>query len=169
MFFDAKWRLLKAPIGFSIDQNTGTMQWIPTEDGKFEVIIAADIDVHYDSSTGLLFHFYRFDHQKFFINVNSINNVNVINSKNLSYNLFQNYPNPFNPTTKIKYSIPTKDYIVIKLFDILGNEVITLVNEEKFAGNYEINFNGGNLSSGVYFYRMQAGSFISTKKFVLLK
>jgi N-acetylneuraminic acid mutarotase len=88
--------------------------------------------------------------------------------------LEQNYPNPFNPTTKIKYSIPSvgtslMKFVQLKIYDILGNEVATLVNEEKPAGTYEVEFNGNNLSSGVYFYQIKAGSFISTKKFLLLK
>ncbi|MHB8930531.1 MAG: T9SS type A sorting domain-containing protein [Melioribacteraceae bacterium] len=90
--------------------------------------------------------------------------------------LYQNYPNPFNPTTTIKYSIPVEtrhasslQHITLKVYDILGKEVATLVNEEKAPGNYEVKFDGANLSSGVYFYRLQSGSFTQTKKFVLMK
>ena len=86
-----------------------------------------------------------------------------------SYSLESNYPNPFNPTTKIKYSIPNEGVVIIKVYDILGNEVTTLVNEEQPIGNYEIDFFGSNLSSGVYFYRMQAGTFSDTKKLILIK
>ncbi len=87
----------------------------------------------------------------------------------VSYKLFQNYPNPFNPSTRIDYSIPRSSFVTLKVYDILGREVATLVNEEKPAGNYEVEFNGSNLSSGVYFYRIEAESFVSTKKLVLLK
>ena len=93
--------------------------------------------------------------------------------------LEQNYPNPFNPSTKINYSIPQAGLVSLKVFDVLGKEVTTLVNEEKPAGTYEVNFSakggsasGGNaysLSSGIYFYKLQAGSFISTKKMILIK
>ena len=83
--------------------------------------------------------------------------------------LYQNYPNPFNPNTTIKYSLPISSFVTLKVYDILGNEIITLVNERKSAGNYSVNFNASNLPSGIYFYRMQAGGFASTKKFVLLK
>ena len=86
-----------------------------------------------------------------------------------SYKLFQNYPNPFNPNTRIKYSIPKASFVLLKIYDLLGNEIAPLVNEEKSTGNYEIEFNGSNLSSGVYFYRIQAGNFIATKKFILIK
>ncbi len=92
------------------------------------------------------------------------------------FKLEQNYPNPFNPTTNIKYSILKESFVTLKVYDILGKEITTLVNEKKPLGNYSVNFNAINLPSGVYFYRMQAipegrqaGSFVSTKKFVLLK
>lgn len=83
--------------------------------------------------------------------------------------LLQNHPNPFNPSTTIRYSIPASGLVTIKLFDILGNEIASLVNEEKPAGNYEIKFNAAKLSSGVYFYCLQAGSFVKTKKMILMK
>jgi hypothetical protein len=94
----------------------------------------------------------------------------------LSYRLEQNFPNPFNPSTKIEYSIPKTAFANLKVFDISGRKVRTLVNEEKQAGTYEVNFNAANLASGVYFYRLQIvpskGSgqgFVQIKKMVLLK
>jgi hypothetical protein len=86
-----------------------------------------------------------------------------------NYNLFQNYPNPFNPSTKISFSIPSKQIITIKVYDILGNEISTLINEEKSSGLYVINFNGENLPSGIYFCKLQAKNFAMTKKMILLK
>ena len=83
--------------------------------------------------------------------------------------LEQNYPNPFNPSTTIKYSIPTSGNVVLKVFDMLGNEVATLVCEEKSAGNYSIDFNAGRLSSGIYFYSLRSGNFTETRKLLLLK
>ena len=85
------------------------------------------------------------------------------------YCLSQNYPNPFNPSTKINYSVPEYGLVTIKVYDLLGNEVAPLVNEEKNAGNYEIEFNGYGLPSGVYFYKIFAGNFSETKKLVLIK
>jgi len=89
------------------------------------------------------------------------------------FKLYQNYPNPFNPTTTIKYQIPELSYVTIKVYDVLGSEIATLVSEEKPAGNYEVEFNAqsttGGLPSGIYFYRLQAGSFVETKKMVLMK
>jgi hypothetical protein len=91
----------------------------------------------------------------------------------LDYKLYQNYPNPFNPKTTIQYSIPLVENVILKVYDILGTEVAILVNEEKLPGNYEIIWSAsteaGLLPSGVYFYRLQAGSFIETKKMILLK
>jgi hypothetical protein len=85
------------------------------------------------------------------------------------FSLEQNYPNPFNPTTTFGYSIPIQSKVVIKVFDILGNEVATLLDEEKSVGTYELTWNAANLSSGIYFYQLKAGEFVSTKKMILLK
>jgi parallel beta-helix repeat protein len=85
------------------------------------------------------------------------------------FELYQNFPNPFNLSTKINYSIPKSSFVTLKVYDLLGKEITTLVNERKSAGNYSVNLNASNLPSGVYFYRMLAGSFVSTKKFILLK
>jgi photosystem II stability/assembly factor-like uncharacterized protein len=86
-----------------------------------------------------------------------------------NYTLSQNYPNPFNPSTKISWQSPINSHQTLKVYDVLGNEVATLLNEYKSAGSYEIDFNASSLSSGIYFYRLQAGSFIQTKKMILLK
>jgi photosystem II stability/assembly factor-like uncharacterized protein len=88
----------------------------------------------------------------------------------LKHSLEQNYPNPFNPTTNIGYRIPEFGFVTLKVYDLLGKEVATLVNEEKPAGNYEVNFDASGLSSGIYFYKLKVGNeFIETKKLVLLK
>jgi len=85
------------------------------------------------------------------------------------YILEQNYPNPFNPTTTIKYSIPELSFVTLKVYDVLGNEIANLVNEAKSAGSYEVIFDGTGLPSGIYFYQLKEGSFIQTKKMILLK
>jgi len=111
------------------------------------------------------------------------NNTTVVdpssNNLPIGFALGQNYPNPFNPSTTINYSIPSSSFVTLMLYDVLGNEVATLVNEEKPQGSYEIKFSTGsgsssgreiyNLPSGIYFYRLQAGSFVETRKMVLLK
>jgi hypothetical protein len=86
-----------------------------------------------------------------------------------AFKLLQNYPNPFNPSTTIRYNIPQLSFVTLKVYDVLGNEIETLVNEEKPIGNYEIEFNANNLSSGIYFYQIKADSYVETKKMILLK
>lgn len=85
------------------------------------------------------------------------------------YRLEQNFPNPFNPSTSISYSIPTNEFVNLAVFDILGREVKTLVNEQKNAGKYKIQFNASNLATGVYIYRIKAGQFEQTRKLILIK
>ncbi len=86
-----------------------------------------------------------------------------------NYQLSQNYPNPFNPNTKINFALPKQGFVNLKIYDITGREIQTLVNEVKQAGYYTVDFNGSNLSSGVYFYRIQSGDFVQTKRMVILK
>ncbi|NWG28179.1 MAG: T9SS type A sorting domain-containing protein [Ignavibacteriaceae bacterium] len=93
------------------------------------------------------------------------------------FTLEQNYPNPFNPSTTIRYSTPSvianevkqSAFVTLKVYDVLGNEVATLVNEEKPAGSYEVEFEASSITSGVYFYKIQAGNFVESKKMLLLK
>jgi len=85
------------------------------------------------------------------------------------FELDQNYPNPFNPATTISYSIPTNNFVTLKVFNILGQEVVLLVNENQVAGKYTVTFNAGNLTSGVYLFRVDAGSFHAVKKMLLIK
>ena len=100
--------------------------------------------------------------------ITSINNKDIPELPK-GYSLLQNYPNPFNPSTTISYQLPTNSHITIKIFDAIGNEIATLVNESKPAGSYEVKFNGSKLSSGVYFYQMKAGIFVVTKKLIFMK
>ena len=107
-----------------------------------------------------------------YYNVTGVNENTNFNPQN--FKLEQNYPNPFNPTTKIKYQIPELSFVSLKVFDVLGNEITTLVNEELPPGQYEVEFSVGqnsiqSLSSGVYLYRIQAGTFTETKKMLILK
>jgi len=109
--------------------------------------------------------------------VDSVSSVNEYPEQSdvLSYTLFQNYPNPFNPKTVIGYQLSVTSHIMLKVYDIIGNEIATLVNEEKLAGTYEVNFNAAELTSGLYFYTLTAGQsgtgqvFSETKKMLLLK
>lgn len=86
-----------------------------------------------------------------------------------SFQLQQNYPNPFNPSTTIRFSLPQRSHVTLKVFDVLGREVATLVNENLLAGRYSYNFDASNLSNGVYFYKIQASNYIETKKMILMR
>lgn len=99
-----------------------------------------------------------------------ITDVNTDNNTIITtFNMEQNYPNPFNPSTRIKYQVPEASQVTIKVFDVLGSEITTLVNEIKNAGQYEVEFNASGLASGVYFYRMTGGDFVTVKKMNILK
>ncbi|EFK96779.1 hypothetical protein LDC_1193 [sediment metagenome] len=98
-----------------------------------------------------------------------ITNLATENQMSFSFKLNQNYPNPFNPTTKINWQSSVSCRQTLKIFDVLGNEVAALVDEYKSAGNYEVEFNASGLSSGIYFYQLIVGEFISTKKMILLR
>ncbi|HMD13731.1 MAG TPA: T9SS type A sorting domain-containing protein, partial [Bacteroidota bacterium] len=86
-----------------------------------------------------------------------------------AFALQQNYPNPFNPSTKFSFSVPKTSQVSIKIYDVLGREVVTLLNEKKDPGEYTLTWTAASIPSGVYFYRMSAGNFVQTKKMVLLK
>lgn len=96
-----------------------------------------------------------------------VNDNSILTPK--AFSLFQNFPNPFNPETRINYLVSQRSNVLIRVYNILGKEISTLVNEIKEAGNYNIEFNGGGYPSGIYFCRMQAGSFTETRKMILLK
>jgi uncharacterized repeat protein (TIGR02543 family) len=101
-----------------------------------------------------------------FLNITSVKDGNGIPTK---FNLSQNYPNPFNPTTTIDYSVPKTSFVILKVYDALGKEVTTLINEEESTGNYTTEFDASNLSSGIYFYQIRTNEFIQTNKMMLMK
>ena len=108
--------------------------------------------------------------QRFVVHV--IDQVSSVEENNVVVNNFkldQNYPNPFNPSTMINYSIPQSSFLTLKVYDIIGNEVVTLVNETKSAGKYDVSFEASNLSNGVYLYSIKTNNFTSTKKMILMK
>lgn len=105
--------------------------------------------------------------------IGSLNDENILpvedHSVEIAFDLMQNFPNPFNPKTTISYSIPQNDYVTLKIFDVLGCEVKTLIDEQMLKGNYRIELNASSISSGIYFYRLKAGDYVETKKMILLK
>lgn len=137
-----------------------------------------DINVLTISADGYLF--VGTNNGKLFRSIHSTTDIKQENySIPIQFSLNQNYPNPFNPNTKIKFSIETRCGVSLRVYDVLGNEVATLVNEEKQPGNYEVSFStqqtinsafgGRQLSSGIYFYQLRAGNFVQTKKMIVLK
>ncbi len=107
-------------------------------------------------------------------NYKSLDSLTSIDNEDFVFNpdefyLYQNYPNPFNPSTVISYQLPVAGLVTLKVYDLLGNEVATLVNEYRSAGSYEVEFKASSLSSGVYFYKLSTGSFTQTKKLILMK
>jgi hypothetical protein len=100
-----------------------------------------------------------------------VNTTGVLADNNIikGYSLSQNYPNPFNPSTTISFDLPTKSYVSLKVFDVMGREVATIASEELSAGTYTRQWNASNMSSGIYFYRLQAGNYFESKKLILLK
>jgi hypothetical protein len=96
----------------------------------------------------------------------SVENISEIPTE---YALSQNYPNPFNPSTNIAFSIPTKSFVLLKVFDLVGREVATLIHQEKPVGTYHVTFDAGKLPSGIYLYRLTAGDFTQVKKMLLVK
>jgi len=146
--------------------------WYP-EDGSIDLYNPDGFELHYLAHEMLVYY-----NETTSIKVENTNNVN-------GFELFQNYPNPFNPSTTINYQIPSNSFVTLKVYDVLGNEIAMLVNEEKAAGAYQVNFSAqqttnnkplasgmsskGGYASGVYFYTLTAGKFTATKKFILMK
>jgi len=95
--------------------------------------------------------------------------VVIFNTQPLAFSLYQNYPNPFNPSTNISFTLPVKSFVSLKIFDLSGREIATIVSEELSAGNYTRQWDAANMPSGVYFYRLKAGSFTETKKLILVR
>jgi hypothetical protein len=144
-------------LGYQVNLNG-----IGNRDVKFRLVVSTNSEFGYSLSN-------RFADQSLLAK-NS--NQTVSYHGNLAvtdYALEQNYPNPFNPSTKIKFQLPKDGFVTLKVYDILGKEITTLINEEKSQGKYEVNFNASSLSSGVYIYKIQAGDFVSSRKMILLK
>jgi len=137
--------LTAAMGGFPI----GDLNWFPTQNAAWQAQKADEYQTIHDALT--------------------IVDVEVVEGPADKYELSQNYPNPFNPTTKISYTIPEASNVTLKVYDALGKEVATLVNEFQGANKYKVDFNANQLSSGVYIYKLEAGNFSITKKMLLLK
>lgn len=131
-------------------------------------------DISLDSVFNKLLNDQRLDYIEYnrliqYDSIFTITKVDIVEPVVEDYYLSNAYPNPFNPTTNIGFRISDRRFVSLKVYDILGREIAELINEEKPEGNYAVEFNGNKLSSGVYFYRLQAGDFIQTKKMILLR
>ena len=109
------------------------------------------------------------DQLKIIVNYNNATDIEDEITEVNNYALYQNYPNPFNPTTKIQYNLAEASKVNLKVYDVLGNEVAALVDEEQTAGKYEVNFSASQLTSGIYFYKLTAGTYVATKSMIVLK
>ncbi len=161
--------LLQGPGDRTLGLSTGPIQMAP---GDTQIVVIAEIAAGAINGVTRMM---AIDILKYYSKIaqflydNSVGvEDNIITLPN-EYKLLQNYPNPFNPTTKINYQIPELSFVTLKVYDVLGSEVATLVSEEKPFGSYEVEFDATILSSGIYFYRLQAGSFVETKKMILIK
>ena len=140
--------------------NTGTYSWTVTaQDSSDECLIRiSDVGSSFNDVSDAAF------------TIDIISGVENINQGiPIEYELAQNYPNPFNPATVIKYAVPEESPVSIKVFDLTGREVVTLVNEVKQPGTYELIFDAGKYASGVYIYQMISGDFVQVKKMSFLK
>lgn len=151
-------KIISAPPGISLSQD-GFLSGNISQPGNYTITVEAKDSLN------------NSEIQSFEIKVDSI--ITVYQYDGIpyptSFELFQNYPNPFNPSTIISYQLAADSFVSLKVYDILGKEIKTLVNESKSAGKYSINFDASNLASGVYFYQLKANDYVSTKKLALLK
>lgn len=160
-------------VGMYVSFNSGQSWWVLGE--GLPVLPVSDIKIH-PTTRELVAGTYGRSMYKIDLDLvpTNIESSELIVS---GFYLEQNYPNPFNPITKIKFTIPSvfasgtkqSQQVILKVYDILGNEVVTLINEKKLAGNYEVDFNAKELTSGIYFYKLVANEFSDTKKMILLK
>ena len=157
---------------YSVTGSNGSYQITNVDAGSY--VISADKigfnsstlnNVNIDYSSGV----FDSNNSNLVLSVNSITEVETHASLPSNFELGQNYPNPFNPSTVIKYSIPFNSFVQIKVFDVIGREINTLVKGQMNAGTYNITLNADNMPSGIYFYRIEAGNFVQTKKMILLK
>jgi len=152
--------------GFKVFKDDKEIGFIPGSGTTIEPHHYSYIDENVENGT----HFYSLIQIDYDGTGEKVGEIEVnVNNKPVDYSISQNYPNPFNPTTTIKYEIPELSFVAIKIYDVLGNEMATLVSEEKQAGEYKIEFFAENLPSGIYLYTVQAGKFTDSKKMILLK
>jgi hypothetical protein len=166
-------------VMFQVYSRNGNTNLLPNDKGWKDTVLVnpnetVSVLVRFVDYSGIyLLHCHNLEHEDdgmmINIRIDSSTNVEDEETSPESFNLHQNYPNPFNPTTTIKYQIPELSFVMLKVYDVTGNEISTLVNEKKPAGSYTVEFDAIGLPSGVYFYKLLASSFFETKKMILMK
>ncbi len=179
----------KAKIVYSYNTNSAYIEVYgfvyPDSLGQFSFNILSGTHTIFIDTTYKSFTFFNdvLKWMSFKVKPDSVTNINIIlplsvgvgqsPNQNIFFHLSQNFPNPFNPDTKINFTIPEFSFVTLKVFDLLGRKVATLVNEDRKPGNYEVEFSindlNKNISSGLFFYRLQAGEYFSTRKMILIK
>ena len=158
---------LKDSLGVTVLERTQNINIVE----KWQIIGKQIDSLYSDLQNSSIFEWVDLNRTILYDSIKTITDIIDENKNNIpeNYSLSQNYPNPFNPSTTIKYSIPQNELVQLKVYDLLGKEVAYLVNEGHAIGNYEVEFNATNLTSGVYFYRLQSSDFTETKKLILLR
>ncbi len=149
-----------------------TNHWVSADDPYSGMFLPWLFELEYNNfslATEIKWYTSIFPGYEFSVYYKGITDIKEKKSTPQSFTLNQNYPNPFNPSTKISYTIPKNSNVTLKVYDILGNEISTLVNNSQTAGTYKVNFDASNLSSGLYLYKIQAGQFSQVRKMMLLK
>jgi hypothetical protein len=164
--FDSEWHLVEIPLNeFSEGGSWDNDAWFdPIGQFDWSAIDRFEVVAEQKSLSGINLWFDKIEIVD--PSIVSVKSEKIANN----YILHQNYPNPFNPVTAIKYSLPSKvKNVMFKVYDILGREIATLVNEKQRPGSYEVTWDAGEQTSGIYFYQLQTGDFLETKKMILLK
>jgi len=152
-------------------ENDGNENFTPhtiTTDASSSASVYA-VDVDGDKDIDVLSSSFSDNKIAWYENTGIVDVESISNDIPSEFSLSQNYPNPFNPSTIIRFSMPEESFVTIKVFNTLGEELTTLINENIIAGNYEVGFDASALPGGIYFYKLQSGIFVMTKKMVLLK
>lgn len=152
---------------FNISKNSGEYKLEHLNSGIYEIIV--DRLGYVNATLDITLNNVNLQNISFFLEPTFIKDITESDNIPKKFKLTQNYPNPFNPGTKIKFDLPKNSFVSFIIYDIMGKEIMTLINQEKQAGSYEVYFNGLNLSSGLYFYSMTANDFTQTKTMLLIK
>ena len=164
---------------FQVYSRNGNTNLLPNDRGWKDTVLVnpgetVKVLVKFNDYSGTyLLHCHNLEHEDdgMMLNIKIDNPTSLDDDKSTpeAFELYQNYPNPFNPSTSISYKIPSTGYVTLKVYDAIGNEVAKIVDEIKSAGKHTVTFNASNLSSGIYYYKLQSGNYTETKKMLLIR